>query len=444
MISKFELENFKSIKQASFNFKKINLFIGPNNSGKTSVLQALAFLLQEGLTSSAVEGRYVDLTNLTDFAFKKDPSTIFKFSISLSFTEEELQTLSNVIGDSSWSHFNFSHLTLKLGIPLKENLGYSYVTYLSSILFDAGDKAIIGLDGLQKGQKPFVSDEFEPGGEISSVSLKGFMPYSLGGLAEVVNRWPRIIELIEEHLSNFFWLKTPRSVGGLPKTITYELPGSVGLDGNLTLDVLARIRDMDEYMQAWDKIRAWISKFGLREEVVPRLKRGNEYSLHLRDRELDLKISIMDMGFGINQILPVITQCFYVPPREGIKREEAIIFIEQPEVHLHPAMQAQVADLFIDASKMGKQLIIETHSEHIPLRFQRRIAEGDITSQDVAIFYFNKDEKGTHVKEVELDEMGRYKEKEPFPGFFEVELNDSLKHTEAISKRLSGKPANEK
>lgn len=120
-----------------------------------------------------------------------------------------------------------------------------------------------------------------------------------------------------------------------------------------------------------------------------------------------------------------------------------MIFIEQPEIHLHPAMQAEVADLFIDASKMGKQLFIETHSEHLALRLQRRIAEGEISYQDVGIFYFEKDEEGTHVKKVELDETGRFKEKEPFPGFFEVGFDDAIRQTEAIMRQTKGKTTSE-
>ena len=92
-------------------------------------------------------------------------------------------------------------------------------------------------------------------------------------------------------------------------------------------------------------------------------------------------VDLPDVGFGISQVLPVLVQCFYAPPR-------SIIVIEQPEIHLHPSAQSALADVMIDVINSKEngndrniQLIIETHSEHFLRRLQRRIAEGVIDEE---------------------------------------------------------------
>ena len=97
---------------------------------------------------------------------------------------------------------------------------------------------------------------------------------------------------------------------------------------------------------------------------------GKYVSIALIDKNTKTPVTLADVGFGINQLLPIIT--------EGLTREEnAIICVEQPEIHLHPKLQANIADLMIETStgKDRKQWIVETHSELLIRRIQRRIRE---------------------------------------------------------------------
>jgi predicted ATPase len=83
----------------------------------------------------------------------------------------------------------------------------------------------------------------------------------------------------------------------------------------------------------------------------------------------------------------------------------ATILIEQPELHLHPSMQANLADLFIDAisTKSKLQIIAETHSESLLLRVQKRIREGRLDPSDVQVLFVDKGKTGNQVTEVKLD-----------------------------------------
>ena len=79
-------------------------------------------------------------------------------------------------------------------------------------------------------------------------------------------------------------------------------------------------------------------------------------------------MSLADVGYGISQVLPIVL--------ESILRQNTIIAIEQPELHLHPKLQANLADLFIKSAEIcNNNFILETHSEHIILRLKRRQKE---------------------------------------------------------------------
>jgi predicted ATPase len=135
-----------------------------------------------------------------------------------------------------------------------------------------------------------------------------------------------------------------------------------------------------------------------------------------------MKDNLKDVGFGVSQILPIVT--------EGIMaRPGTTIIVEQPEIHLHPRAQARLADLFIDLAHQDKSFIIETHSEHMLLRFARRIAEGSLKKKDIAVYEFKLTEDGTKITEIPFDDQGNLKK---WPGgFFETELEETMKHVKA-------------
>jgi predicted ATPase len=109
------------------------------------------------------------------------------------------------------------------------------------------------------------------------------------------------------------------------------------------------------------------------------------------------EVVITDVGFGVSQILPVITLCYYVP-------RGSILLIEQPEIHLHPKVQAGLADVFIDAIKTRDiQIILESHSEHLLRRLQRRMAEGAFESKSASLYFCETGTGESVLKKLDLD-----------------------------------------
>lgn len=168
----------------------------------------------------------------------------------------------------------------------------------------------------------------------------------------------------------------------------------------------------------------WTKKY-LGFEVEKNISDGH-VSLKVRKEGQNRSINLSDTGFGYSQILPIITQIWYIAKR---KKETFItisitapttIVIEQPELHLHPALQAKLIDIIVRVAHQGDiKFIIETHSETVVNRVGNAISKKEINNQDVGVIIFEKEfgEDNTTVKKGGFDEEG-YLENWPV-GFFE-------------------------
>ena len=144
-------------------------------------------------------------------------------------------------------------------------------------------------------------------------------------------------------------------------------------------------------------------------------------TLFLRDLKSGKHVSSRDIGVGISQLIPVLVQAM------GSRNE--LILMEQPEIHLHPKLQAELGDVFIDsAMNGGNRFVLETHSEHLILRIMRRIRETaseklpegmpPLRKEDVAVLYVEQTPEGSIVREMPLNERGELVKAWP-GGFFE-------------------------
>jgi len=211
-------------------------------------------------------------------------------------------------------------------------------------------------------------------------------------------------------------------------TLTGKFVKDIGKRGELMHLVLKNSLEREEYRHVKKKINKWLEIFEMAKGTkIYQYEEISEFiSIIFSEYYSNLNVNIFDMGIGTSQILPIIIEGYLI-------EKGSLYLVEQPEIHLHPKAQSNLGDLFIDLSKEGKKLIIETHSEHLFKRIQRRIAEGIISHEDVIFYYITMTKEGSKIQKLELDENGLI-EKLP-EGFFAEDYQESLSHMDAILKK---------
>ena len=193
-------------------------------------------------------------------------------------------------------------------------------------------------------------------------------------------------------------------------------PEDVGYQGDLLPDLLFR---RPELVKETDK---WLKKLDMGYELDVKSLGGDSgdlFEVRLIDtrRKEPVNVGLSDVGFGISQLLPFIVQ--------SLLSEKQIISIEQPEVHVHPKLQADLGDLLAHAIKEPRQnrFIVETHSEHLILRLQRLIREERIKPEDISVIYVSRRPEGAKAERLRLDEDGDFIDDWP-KGFFPERLRE--------------------
>lgn len=188
--------------------------------------------------------------------------------------------------------------------------------------------------------------------------------------------------------------------------------GTVGVSGEHVAAVLQAKRternryplphDHNTELSLEEAVNQWLRFFELADSLNVREGTPLVYSIDLVPPGLEETVPFHAVGVGVSQLLPVIVQCLVAGPG-------ALVVLEQPELHLHPAAQQRLGDFLIACTHWGQRILVETHSEYLVLRLRRRIAEdySDELRQQVAILFAERDAQGdTNFRKVELNEVG--------------------------------------
>lgn len=200
-----------------------------------------------------------------------------------------------------------------------------------------------------------------------------------------------------------------------------------------------------ENTAALTQLNDYLRRLGLTDTVTAKVKNANEVELSvsrlppgtkIKPRKADM-VNIADVGIGVSQVLPILVAL--IAAQEG-----QLVYVEQPELHLHPRAQVAMAELLAEAANRGVRVIVETHSSLLLLTVQTMVAEGRIKPADVGLHWFERDAKGaTKVTLAEVDENGAYGD---WPeDFGDVELAAQMAFLNAKTDRQPFVPAkNEK
>lgn len=240
-----------------------------------------------------------------------------------------------------------------------------------------------------------------------------------------------VSELVCKYLNRINYIGPLRDFPERSYSFSGNILSNVGKTGGNMPDMLFRRPEIVE------SINKWFSLFDIdyKLRIIPIA--NDLFTISLRDKKTKCTISPKDVGFGISQLLPILVQ--------GIISQHNIICIEQPEIHIHPRLQAELGSFIaacadrwqdIDPERAkdewpppepGNQFIIETHSEHLILRLLRLIrdttngelkeGEKPLRPEDVAVIYARPTEHGAELMELRISEDGDFIDKWP-DGFF--------------------------
>ena len=162
----------------------------------------------------------------------------------------------------------------------------------------------------------------------------------------------------------------------------------------------------------------WLSDFGLVEKASATDRGRLGIGLEVTPLGTTKSVDLTSVGVGVSQVLPVLVLCL-------ISKPDNIMIIEQPELHLHPAMQLKLADFLLACARTGRQLIIETHSEHIVNRLRLRSMESPDENAKLIRLLFAEQENGNTVyRSSDVNELGGLDEDWP-EGFLDVAANEA-------------------
>ncbi|MES2898675.1 MAG: AAA family ATPase [Pseudomonadota bacterium] len=236
----------------------------------------------------------------------------------------------------------------------------------------------------------------------------------------------QIARVLNVHFESMAYLGPLRSRPKRLYELSQQYDGSIGLSGEYAVEALRTDFEADsgDGVSVVDFVNDWLRRFEVPytvgiEEVGDEVL-GDLAMLKLHDNRTGVTVAATDVGFGIGQLLPVIIQAALASRSGNPTLRPRTICIEQPEIHLHPRLQANVADLLISTAQESEcQWIIETHSEALMLRVQRRIREGTLKAESVAVVFVEPSgENGSRILNLKLDQQGNFINEWP-GGFFE-------------------------
>jgi energy-coupling factor transporter ATP-binding protein EcfA2 len=180
----------------------------------------------------------------------------------------------------------------------------------------------------------------------------------------------------------------------------------------------------------------WLSEIGLVEKARSKDEGRMGIGLSVTPRGLDREVDLTSVGVGVSQVLPVILLCLLAEPG-------TLVILEQPELHLHPKLQQDLADFLLACTRAGRQLVIETHSEHLVNRLRYQIAkdETDETHGLIRLVFAENDEGITTYREPDINPYGGLGDDWP-AGFLDLTAKESQELVrQSLAKRKRGEAA---
>lgn len=432
MLESLDLRNFKSWREAKVEFAPITGLFGTNSSGKSSLIQFLLMLKQtreerDRATVLQLNQPYVELGQFSDIINEGDISKPLQWDFQ--FRLGEKLTLTDSTGPKSAIAATGEVLGVSSEVVAERAGKASQLSMRSSFL----EYSLSGIS-FRLASKPESTLDYElvsAGGKFEFIRNRGrawalpgpVRSYAFPDQARTYYQNAQFLADLEtayeNEIDHLYYLGPLRVRPSRDYIWTGTKPVDVGPTGERTIEALVaataageerrlsakRKRPLQEVVAHWLKELGLVDSFTV-DELAPGTNRWIAKVCAHKGGPL---VPLTDVGTGVSQVLPVITLLQYVP-------EGSTVIFEQPEIHLHPLAQAGLADAIIHAAMNRRlQVIIESHSEHLLLRLQRRLAEAkspeeagrrDLSAEKVKLFFAKADHGISTLVPLSLDDYG--------------------------------------
>lgn len=415
MLTGFSLENFRSFaERTEIELRPLTLLFGYNNAGKSALIRALALMVDSARRGQGVLDLSSDVVREADFEDLRcrigERETI---RLGLSFEKgsfEKGETIeAEIMEDLQTRRIVASELRIGRGATtviarwVPEAESEQERPYELSIDGNPGGRARLWLAGLAPRCE-------EPSG--SDAHVRGRINVAMRAFREMT----RLVGAIPPH---FQWLGSVR--GYPPRYDRYDgEPQAMGHDGSGAAKILAYDKRKDGALLA--EVSGWYERcFNHRVDVDTSSDKRFQVIFEPVDVATKLRVNLTDTGEGITQVLPVLVAAAMARRRGPL--DPCTLAIEQPELHLHTAVQAPLAEHLCQLAAEDKppRMLIETHSENFLLGVQIQIAKGALPADRVLVYWVKQGEDGaSYAQRIEFEEDGNPR------GFPEKVFNENI------------------
>jgi len=423
-ITKISISGFKSIAtECSIEIRPLTILAGANSSGKSSIMQPL-LLMKQTLESS---------TDYGALRLNGDNISFTSAQQILSYSPDGGQTDSLTVAVELANSYKFKNTFKK---PPKRMINLIETSY-----YDENDreiKATIGMPSidifeslpqsvktLYKPDNPSVFEDYT-WGIYRHFCFNIFVNYK-GEDSSPISPLYNPSFIFTEEIPKVLHVRGLRSLErDLPVTGI-----SQNFGGNFEKYVASLI-------YSWQTVET--DKFQVLNNYLHTLNLSKKIeATEFNDTQIELKVNrsldsedmvnIVDVGSGVSQVLPVLVALVAAEP-------EQLVYLEEPEIHLHPRAQANLGEIIVDAANRGVRVVLETHSDLLLRRIQSLVAEDKISPDKAILHWFSRDENGfTKITSTALNETGGYGNSD-FPlDFSDVLLDEEGRYLDAASEK---------
>ncbi len=400
-IQRLALKNFKCFKEVDVSFSKITLLTGENSSGKSSLIYGILAPIQSINRHSnsfplylSLNGNYVNMGGGEDVAFNHNTNN--KLGISLNLVND----FDEFIFDTNWA-FETKNI-----YPVINDLKMSSRLETIELTREASGDFIANLNIRRSGVVNSINFRTSNIDDIFRESYNGSYP---------------IIDIFNDSLhasldEEFNFISSFR----LHPDRTYYLSKSNNKVDKFGSGYIDQILDWhDRQSDELDDLVSLLKSVNILHDIRSNKLLGGRFEMKVKVKARSKWESLADVGFGISQFLPIIVADLQL-------WDNSTLIMSQPEIHLHPSVQADLGNYLIKQVKeRNKNYIVETHSEYLLKRIRLLIVNEEIQPEDVAVYYFeNSIKNGSVAHRIEFTKQGQILNAPK--GFFETYMIDTM------------------